>query len=160
MFASQILHRLFSYDNYRENNTIGNVLGVRIFSFLPADFILIMMDNHFITSGTLIQKQRCIALSIRTKIKCTKKKLWNSEIVYFSWSSMLFISFFKNQSLCSNLKSETCQTCNTSQRKCHGIINNTWFQGKAISPEENRPGSKDSNWQKINKILEGFNSLK
>lgn len=91
MFASQISHRLFSYDNYRENNTIRNVLGVWIFSFLPADFILIMMDNHFITSGTLIQKQRCIGMSEKTKIKRTKKKLWNSEIVYFSWSSMLFI---------------------------------------------------------------------
>lgn len=50
------------------------VLGVWIFSFLPADFILIMMDNHFITSGTLIQKQRCIAMSEETKIKRTKKE--------------------------------------------------------------------------------------
>lgn len=160
MFASQISHRLFSFDNYRENNTIRN--GSRSPDFLlPACRFYSNYDGQpFFTSGTLIQKQRCIALSIRTKIKCTKKKLWNSEIVYFSWSSMLFIFFFKNQSLCSNLKSETCQTCNTSQRKCHGIINNTWFQGKAISPEENRPGSKDSNWQKINKILEDFNSLK
>lgn len=158
MFASQISHRLFSYDNYRENNTIRKSLDF----LLPACRFYSNYDGQpFYYLWYIDTKTEMHCYEWRNKNKThKKKKLWNSEIVYFSWSSMLFIFFLKNQSLHSNLKSETCQTCNTSQRKCHGIINNTWFQGKAISPEENRPGSKDSNWQKINKILEDFNSLK
>lgn len=89
----------------------------------------------------------------KNKNKTPQKSLNLCEIVYFSWSSMLLIFFFLKINL-SDLKSETCQTCNTSQGKCQRIINNTWFQGKAISPEENRPGSKDSNWQKLIKFYE------